>query len=77
VYNLSRLNRVATGLSYVPQGQRVCGRPGFYMTVSLRCSLVTEERRPRLIEAGLRIEGTDLHARAALYDTPGTSPALP
>ncbi len=41
---------------------------GIYVTVSSNCSLVTEERARRLIEAGLRMVGTDFCADAALYE---------
>ena len=41
---------------------------GIYVTVSSNCSLVTGERARRLIDAGLRMVGTDFCADAALYE---------
>lgn len=41
---------------------------GIYVTVSSNCSLVSEERAQRLVEAGLRMVGTDFCADAALYE---------
>jgi wyosine [tRNA(Phe)-imidazoG37] synthetase (radical SAM superfamily) len=41
---------------------------GIYVTVSSNCSLLSEERARRLIEAGLRMVGTDFCADATLYE---------
>jgi radical SAM protein with 4Fe4S-binding SPASM domain len=41
---------------------------GIYVTVSSNCSLLSAERAGRLIEAGLRMVGTDFCADAATYE---------
>jgi radical SAM protein with 4Fe4S-binding SPASM domain len=41
---------------------------GIYVTISSNCSLISEERAHRLIEAGLRMAGTDFCADPALYE---------
>jgi radical SAM protein with 4Fe4S-binding SPASM domain len=41
---------------------------GIYVTVSSNCSLVSEARAKRLIDAGLRMVGTDFCADPALYE---------
>src|SRR4029077_13156442 len=41
---------------------------GIYVTVSSNCSLVSQERAHRLVEAGLRMVGTDFCADPALYE---------
>lgn len=41
---------------------------GIYVTISSNCSLLSEDRAHRLIEAGLRMVGTDFCADPALYE---------
>ncbi len=41
---------------------------GIYVTVSSNCSLVSQERAHRLVEAGLRMVGTDFCADPATYE---------
>lgn len=41
---------------------------GIYVTISSNCSIVSEERAHRLVQAGLRMVGTDFCADAPLYE---------
>jgi radical SAM protein with 4Fe4S-binding SPASM domain len=41
---------------------------GIYVTMSSNCSLISEERAESLVEAGLRMVGTDFCAEPALYE---------
>jgi hypothetical protein len=50
---------------------------GVYVAVASNCSLVTEERARRLIDAGLRMIGTDFCADAALYELASVCAAHP